>query len=86
MHPAIVAFLDHLKGERNASPHTLRSYQDDLAVFAQFLAEVQGEGADPTAADAKRLRRYSAWLSGTPAVAVSAYERVSNRGRALARS
>ena len=67
MHPTVTAFLDHLKTERNASPNTVRSYEDDLAQFCQFLDESQRLGpgeADPTAADAKRLRRYSAWLSG----------------------
>jgi integrase/recombinase XerC len=69
VHPTITAFLDHLRTERNASPNTLRSYEDDLTVFARFLAESQGldperEEADPTAADAKRLRRYAAWLGG----------------------
>src|SRR5437588_10567563 len=64
MHPTVVAFLDHLRNERNASPHTIRSYEDDLALFEQFLVEVQGDDADPTEADARRLRRYSAWLNG----------------------
>jgi len=64
MHPAVQGFLDHLKIERNASAHTVRSYEDDLAQFCQFLEETQGEGADPASADARRLRRYSAWLSG----------------------
>jgi integrase/recombinase XerC len=65
MHPSVVAFLEHLKRERNASPHTLRGYEDDLALFGRFLAEAGlGEDADPAAADARRLRRYAAWLSG----------------------
>jgi integrase/recombinase XerC len=64
MHPTIIAFLNHLRTERNASAHTLRSYENDLELFCQFLAETQGEEVDPTLADARRLRRYSAWLSG----------------------
>jgi integrase/recombinase XerC len=64
MHPAINAFLVHLRVERNASPHTLRSYENDLELFCAFLAETQGGALDPTSADARRLRRYSAWLSG----------------------
>ena len=64
MQPAIKAFLDHLRAERDASPHTIRSYRDDLALFCQYFEEVQGEGADPTEADARRLRSYSAWLGG----------------------
>jgi len=62
MHSSIGSFLDSLKIERQASPHTLRSYHDDLEVFCRFLEESQGEGYDPTAVDSARLRRYSAWL------------------------
>jgi integrase/recombinase XerC len=64
MHRTVVAYLEHLKKERNASPHTIRSYEDDLALFCEFLAETSGEDPDPTAADSRRLRRYSAWLNG----------------------
>src|SRR3954471_13147697 len=64
MHPTVAAYLDHLRAERNASMHTIRSYEDDLALFCRYLEEEQGEGADPTSADSRRLRRYSAWLNG----------------------
>lgn len=64
MHPSIDRFIDHLKTERHASAHTVRSYQDDLGLYLEYLAEVQGEGADPAGVDASRLRRYSAWLAG----------------------
>jgi integrase/recombinase XerC len=64
MHPTVVSFLDHLRAERNASLHTVRSYEADLALFCRYLEEEQGEGADPSAIDSRRLRRYSAWLSG----------------------
>jgi integrase/recombinase XerC len=64
MHPTVAAYLHHLQSERNASVHTLRSYEDDLSQFCEFLEETQGEGADPSTADVRRLRRYSAWLSG----------------------
>jgi integrase/recombinase XerC len=64
MHPTIIAYLGHLRTERNASAHTLRSYENDLELFCQFLAETRSEEADPTLADARKLRRYSAWLTG----------------------
>lgn len=64
MHPTVTAFLNHLRTERNASVHTVRGYEDDLTQFCQFLDETQIEGADPASADARQLRRYSAWLSG----------------------
>ena len=64
MHAAVADFLEHLRLERKASPHTLRCYGADLAQFCQYLAEVQGGQADPAAADARRLRGYAAWMSG----------------------
>ena len=64
MHAAITEFLESLRVERNASPHTLRSYGDDLGLFEQFLGETQGTSDDPTGADARRLRTYTTWLNG----------------------
>ena len=67
MHPTVTAFLGHLKTERNASPNTVQAYEDDLTQFCHFLDDSQRlehDEADPTEADAKRLRRYSAWLNG----------------------
>lgn len=64
MHPAMTAFLAHLRDERRASPQTVRSYTDDLTVFGTFLTESLGEDVDPTGLDARRLRTYAAWLGG----------------------
>ncbi len=64
MHPSIGAYLEHLRTERRASSHTIRSYRDDLELYSGYLAEVQGEEADPSGVDGARLRRYSAWLAG----------------------
>lgn len=63
MHPSVKGFIEYLKTERRASSHTIRSYEDDLALYCGYLAEALGEGADPTGSDAMRLRRYAAWLS-----------------------
>jgi integrase/recombinase XerC len=63
MHPTVAAYLDHLRGERNASAHTIRSYAEDLGLFDAFLRETAGDEADPTGAEARQLRRYTAWLS-----------------------
>ncbi len=64
MHRSIAAFLEHMRTERRASSHTIRSYEEDLERYCGYLAETQGEEADPTSADPSRLRRYSAWLTG----------------------
>lgn len=62
MDASIQAFLNHLRLEKQASAHTLRSYENDLGLFERFLEET-GVAEPPTAADAPRLRRYSAWLA-----------------------
>jgi integrase/recombinase XerC len=60
---AVSEFLEHLRVERGASAHTLRSYGDDLALFQEYLQEALGEGADPMEADTRRLRAFAAWMS-----------------------
>lgn len=64
MHCTVVAFIEHLRTERQASEHTIRSYEDDLGLYTSYLEESAGEGSDPSSADPIRLRRYSAWLAG----------------------
>jgi integrase/recombinase XerC len=63
MHRSLSAFIDHLKTRSQASAHTIRSYEDDLALYSKYLTETLGEGADPAAVDSARLRRYLAWLT-----------------------
>ncbi len=60
----VSAFLTHLRIERQASMHTLRSYEHDLGTYCGYLNEAKGAEADPRAVDPVRLRRYSAWLAG----------------------
>lgn len=64
MHPNTIGFLEHLRVERNASPHTLSSYADDLAQFESFLLESADQTVDFGEVNARRIRGYSAWLSG----------------------
>ena len=64
MHPTITRFLNHMRTERNGSVHTIRSYEADLSQFQNYLITTTGEAADPTLVDSRRVRAYSAWLSG----------------------
>jgi len=58
MNDPLAAFLRPLAVERNASPHTLRSYRNDLTDFQRFLSD-RGSG-DLAAADQRAVR---AWLA-----------------------
>lgn len=44
MEKLIEQFLEHLRYERNVSPHTLRNYASDLQQFYDFLAPVDASG------------------------------------------
>ena len=48
-HSAVEQFLEHLRIERNYSPHTLRNYRIDLEAFIHFVnsAGIRNEPAPP---------------------------------------
>jgi integrase/recombinase XerC len=75
LHPSIQVFLEHLQKERQASPHTVRCYEDDLSLYSQYLDDLQGTPADPAAVGPKQLRRYSAWLTSQQGYAPSTVAR-----------
>lgn len=63
MEALIRQYADHLRDERNLSPHTLRNYLSDLSQFQQFLVEsgfCRGEGnvADMRRVDIHLVRAY----------------------------
>jgi integrase/recombinase XerC len=59
MKQPVTAFLRHLAVEKNASPHTLRSYRSDLADFEQHLA---AQSTAPADADMRAVRGWLAAL------------------------
>jgi integrase/recombinase XerC len=63
---AIAEYLGYLKGERDASAHTLRNYGVDLAQFLAYLRERPGGGTDPRPASVDELavRGFLARLHG----------------------
>jgi integrase/recombinase XerC len=81
MHAAIQRYADHLRLERNVSPHTLRNYLSDLEQFHDFLGERKLAGASTGApvvgqVDIHCARAFLASLIGA--------HRKSSMGRKLA--
>jgi integrase/recombinase XerC len=64
MHETFSTFLNALRDENGVSPHTLRCYGEDLAIFWKFLTVSTGSEPDPLQVTSRHLRAYSAWLSG----------------------
>lgn len=63
MEKLIRQFLDHLRYERNVSPHTLRNYASDLEQFIQFLTDDKKRDApDISAIDHLTIREWMAAL------------------------
>jgi len=63
--PLLERYFDYLKGERDASPHTLRNYRRDLSRFGGFLAARSGAAGDSMwgRADRSLIRQYLAELN-----------------------
>jgi integrase/recombinase XerC len=62
----IQRYLDHLHGERDLSPHTLRAYEGDLLRFLAFLVEFLGKEAGairPEDVDPLAVRSFLAALT-----------------------
>jgi integrase/recombinase XerC len=55
-------FLQHLKYERNLSPHTLRNYTSDLEQFSQFIFNIEKREIPPDEIDHRTIREWLAKL------------------------
>jgi integrase/recombinase XerC len=62
MRAATAAFLRHLVRERNASPHTVRAYGEDLQQFSSYMREALGREPRPEDADHVLIRGFLADL------------------------
>jgi integrase/recombinase XerC len=58
MRPQIGQFLQYLRVERGASPHTLKSYREDLHALAEYLADGDGSCPAPDSITMAELRGF----------------------------
>ena len=63
MEEALAEFLRHLALEKNASPHTVKSYREDLTQALEFFrGRLSSQTLQPTQLTTRVLRAYLAWL------------------------
>jgi integrase/recombinase XerC len=58
MRPQIGQFLQYLRVERGASPHTLKGYREDLHALVDFLADADGNCPAPGSITTGELRSF----------------------------
>jgi integrase/recombinase XerC len=58
MRPQIGQFLQYLRVERGASPHTLKGYREDLHALAEYLADGDGNCPAPGSITTGELRGF----------------------------
>jgi len=63
MDELIERYVNYLRYERNASPHTVRNYRSDLLQFRDYLGKGRAtEGVDVSSVDALRIRGFLGFL------------------------
>ncbi len=58
MQRELAQFLQYLRVERGASPHTIKSYREDLAALAEYLADADGRTPAPGSITTAELRGF----------------------------
>ena len=62
MRKQVGRYLQYLRVERGASPHTLKSYREDLMALADYLAGEDGSTPEPAGITIGELRGFVAAL------------------------
>jgi integrase/recombinase XerC len=62
MHKELASFLQYMRVERGASPHTLKSYREDLTALAEYLSDNDGRCPSPASITVTELRGFVAAL------------------------
>ena len=70
------SFLQYLKAEKRYSPHTVKSYSNDLDKFSMFLIN-KGQPEDPLEASSYDIRAWIVDLIGNDYSAVSVHRKIS---------
>jgi len=58
MHRKIARFLQYLRVERGASPHTIKGYREDLETLLDYFRDEESKCPDPASLTAVELRGY----------------------------